>query len=319
MNVAILGINGFLGTAIGQHATGLGHSVVGISRSSIYRSIPGIPYVSGDRGDSEFIKRVLLERQIDVLVDVIPMVVTDTQPLLDCIDESIAQYIMLSSSDVYSNYELLHRCSSGDPWHGSVDEDSPLRSTAFPYRELVPRAQDAADKYLDDYDKIPIERSVQRLSSAWTILRLPMVFGPGDKQRRFRWAISPMLRGEEKLVIPRSWGHWQSTYGYIDNVGAAVALTLGDPRAENRIFNVTEKSPVSQLEWARRFASALDWRGTIALTDDPYDLFARRLQGLDLSVPFRISGNRFRETFGFSDVAGEPIALARTIESEREA
>ena len=60
----------------------------------------------------------------------------------------------------------------------------------------------------------------------------------------------------------------------------------------------------------------MDWRGTIEITDDPHDPFARRISGLDLTVPFKISGKRFRETFEFSDAIDERTALARTIESE---
>ena len=115
------------------------------------------------------------------------------------------------------------------------------------------------------------------------------------------------------------WAAWQSTYGYIENIGAAIALTLGHARAANRSFNITESTSVTQREWANRFADELSWAGVIETTDDPDHPFARRTGGLNLAVPLRISGRRFREALGFSDVVDEPTALAGTIESEASA
>ncbi len=316
MPVLIIGFNGFVGPSIARHACAQGREVFGMGRSPQPNSVSNAIYVAGDRSNPNQVRQIVLERKIDVVVDVIPMVIANTQPLLDCLDGVIDQYVMISSSDVYSNYELLHRRASGNAIPDAVDEDSPLRSTAYPYRDDKPRSTDDPDKYMDDYDKIPIETAARQLSSAWTILRLPMVYGPGDKQRRFRWAIAPMMRDQEVLVVPRMWANWQSTYGYIENVGAAIAVTLGHKQAQNQVFNVAEETPISQLAWAQKFAKITDWRGGIEVTDDPDDPFATRISGLDLKVPFKIKGDKLRQTFGFSDVVDEPIALERTVASE---
>lgn len=86
----------------------------------------------------------------------------------------------------------------------ALAEDAPLRSRAFPYRRAALRAADDPDQYLDDYEKIPIEAAVLRRAGAWTILRLPMVYGPGAKQRRFAWAIEPMLAKATTLRAGRA-------------------------------------------------------------------------------------------------------------------
>ena len=253
-----------------------------------------------------------MERDIDVIVDVIPMTLPTTEPLLAGIDGIVEQYIMLSSCDVYANYDLLQRRVSGTEYTDPVGEQSALRSTQFPYRDAESRKADDADRYLDDYDKIPIEKAVQQLSCDWTVLRLPMVFGPGDKQHRFHWAIAPMLNGEAKLVIPADWGRWTSTYGYIENVGTAIALAIGHPGARQQIFNVAEEQPVSQLEWAVKFARNLAWDGVIETTDAPTHPLARRLSHLNLKVPLKIDGARIRHELGYVDVVDEATALTRT-------
>ena len=316
MRLLIIGFNGFVGRSIALQACARGLEVVGIGRSERPKFQSDATYVSGDRSDPNQISRIVQDRGIDVVVDVIAMVVADTQPLLDRLDGKVSQYVLISSSDVYANYERLHKRVNGKACLDAVDEDSDLRSALYPYREGNPRSEQDPDRYLDDYDKIPIEAAVRKLSSPWTILRLPMVYGPGDRQRRFRWAISPMLRKQQALIIPRSWANWQSTYGYVENVGAAVAATLGHPQARNTIFNIAEETPVSQLAWAQKFAKATGWQGPIEVTDDPNDPFHGRISGLDLSVPFKIDGARLRRLLDFSDVVDEPTALRRTVESE---
>ena len=316
MRVLIIGYSGFIGQSIARAALAQATTVYGLGRSRTSNDETGAIHIPGDRADVEHVKTVVREHKIDVVIDVIPMIAADTLPLLDCIDGSIDQYVMISSSDVYANYELLHLRAQGQPLLASADEDSPLRSTRFPYRGEETRVNDDPQKYLDAYDKLPLEAATQNLVSSWTILRLPMVYGPGDKQRRFRWAIEPMLRQRETLVIPRSWGQWTSTYGYVDNVGAAVVATLGVSKAHKQIFNIAEKAPMKQLAWAEKFARASNWQGQIELTDDPDHAFAKRLDGLDLNVPFKVNGSRFRAHLDFADVIDEATAIEQTIASE---
>lgn len=316
MRVLIIGVNGFVGQATARYAESRGLEVFGVGRSACASSNGSFTYIPADRQDPEQLLQLVKDHQIDVVVDVIAMVSDDTQPLLDCLDGEVTQYVMISSADVYEVYDLLHRRGGDKETPLEVTEASPLRTSLYPYRGDAPRSQDSPEKTLDDYDKIPIENAVQNLTSAWTILRLPMVFGPGDSQRRFRWAIEPMLRNERTITIPRVWAGWTSTYGYIDNVGSAIAATLGDPSAFQQIFNVAEEQPVSQLDWLKKFATVANWSGEIELTNDPDDPFQQQLSGLNLDVPLRISGARLRQVLGYSDVVDAVSALERTFGSE---
>ncbi len=316
MRVLIIGYSGFIGRSVASSVCGRGFEAYGLGRS-----VPSIPaahitHISADRREPGHIRRVVLQHSMDAVVDVIPMVIADTQPLLDSLDGLVEQYIMISSCDVYANYELLHRRTAGQPVIGAIDEDTALRSTRFPYRLEEPRSESDPNRYLDDYDKIPIEAAVQKLSSPWTILRLPMVYGPGDKQKRFRWAIEPMLKQQDVLVIPQAWAHWQTSFGYIDNVGAAITATLGDERAHKQIFNISERETISQLEWAQRISEILGWQGKIELTDDPDNEFQRRISGLDLDVPLVVNSERLRQTLGFTDTVDARTALEKTVSNE---
>lgn len=316
MNVLIIGVNGFLGRAIASRSASLGHRVFGMSRTSMATPDVAGTYVVGNRHDPECIAKAVVENNIDAVVDVIAMTLPDTKALITRLDGFVSQYVMLSSSDVYRNYELLHRKAEGTPTFCAVDERSTLRRTRYPYRQKVPREDGASDKYLDDYDKIPIEEAVIKLSIDWTILRLPMVYGPGDKQRRFRWAIEPMVKGVKQLSIPKAWGEFQTTYGYVHNVAAAIAATIGHPAAARQIFNIAEESPTNHFEWMSRIACATNWRGEIDVTEDPSHPLARRFAGLDLTVPFKIDSGKHRAQIGACDAYSVEKGLEDTVFDE---
>ena len=317
MRTLIIGCTGFIGRAIAETAKACGIRTFGIGRTYSKDPNPGLEYIQTDRSNPDDVLRIINDHNISAVIDVIPMVEADTLPLLKALDGEIDQYVMISSADVYSNYELLHKRASGTPILEPANEQSNLRNSRYPYRQSKLREDEDPDRYLDHYDKIPIERAVQELRSAWTILRLPMVYGPGDRQRRFRWAIAPMLEGAATLTLPRVWADWTTTYGYVDNVGAAIVAALGQQRAYREIFNVAEETPVSQLAWAQKFADAIKWQGSIEVNDDPEDPFLAGISSLDLTVPFKIDGGALRRAFGFSDLVSESNALAHTIASEQ--
>ena len=42
------------------------------------------------------------------------------------------------------------------------------------------------------------------------------------------------------LLIPKAWAEFQTTYGYVDDVAAVIAVTIGKSKAARQIFNVAE-------------------------------------------------------------------------------
>ena len=166
-------------------------------------------------------------------------------------------------------------------------------------------------QWMDDYDKIPIEARVRGMTNTvWTILRLPMVYGPGDRLNRFAWIIAPARAGLAQLAVPRDWARWRTTYGYVDNVAAGILLAASHKKAARRIFNLGEAEPATHMDWARRFASALNWNGAIEESDDPDLAFARLTGKMDLSVPLMMATTRMRNELGYK----EPISLDATID-----
>ncbi len=263
-----------------------------------------------DRRDVAAVTALARARQVRVVIDLLAYTESDTLPLLDAFEGLVERWIMTSSCDVYRNYEGLHRKAACEPLP-LLAENAPLRTTRYPYR--TGRPAEAADAWLDAYDKIPLEEAL-RARSDHVILRLPMVFGPGDKQRRFRWLLKPMLAGGDRLTVARSWAAWRTSYGYVEDVADAIATAALHPAAAGRTFNLGPPDAPDHHVWIDRFLTALDWKGEVveasALNSGP-------LSALDLSYPLILDTGAFRDSCDWREPTSLDQALAHTIDDER--
>jgi nucleoside-diphosphate-sugar epimerase len=293
MKVMVLGSGGMIGRAVCRALTGRGHHVVAVTRGAALASEERQTHVQADRSNAPSILSAIKAHRIDALVDMIAYGEPETRALLNAISIALARYVLISSADVYRNYGLLHQRETGAPDPGLLVEDAPLRASRFPYRGASQREQSDPARWMDDYDKIPIEETVRKTMPRATILRLPMVFGDGDKQTRFQWALRPILSGAERATISAAWLRWTSTYAHVSNIADGVAHAVSAPKAEGRTFNLTDFPPVSHRDWVDRFTRTARWSGQFIESTDPADPIARATAGLDLTVPLLVSGEVF--------------------------
>lgn len=312
MRMLIVGSSGFIGQAIAANARARGLFVAGMSRDLRFSSVHEDAHLSADAADPTQVLNAVRAHAIDVVVDVIARTHARTGPLLEALDGQIARYVMVSSCDVYRNYGLLHRRETGTP---DLDllETSALRASRHPYRGSQPRAPDDPLRWHDDYDKIPIEDAVRSLAAPWTIARLPMVYGPGDRQARFAWALGAMLGGAGHIEAPTAWLDWTSTYSFAANVGAAVCLAAIHPAAAGSAVNIADSEPASNRQWFERLRAVTGWRGALVETDALWPT----LQGLDLSVPLAVNAAWSRTTLDFTPDISIEASLAATTAAHR--
>lgn len=300
MTVLVLGATGFIGPHVIRALEAAGREVVAGNRAA------GI-----DRRDVSGVQALVRARRVTEIVDLLAYAEADTLPLLGALDGKVGRWVMASSCDVYRNYEGLHRKASPEPI-AVLAEDAPLRTTRYPYRADPPRPPDAADGWLDAYDKIPLEAALRaRPSLDGVILRLPMVFGPGDRQRRFRWLLRPMLAGAERLAVDPAWATWRTSYGYVEDVGDAIAAAVLHRAAAGRTFNLGGPGALDHRGWIDRFAAVLGWRGEVAAAPASA-LFA----ALDLAYPLVVDTTAFRQACGWREPTPLDVALARTAADE---
>jgi nucleoside-diphosphate-sugar epimerase len=309
----VIGGNGFIGGPLLEALRAKGVEAFAMHR--VATDVSGD--VVGAREDVRRVVQLVRSLGIRVVVDLLAYSEASTTRLLDALSGRIDRYVLISSCDVYRNYGGLHRNENPAPYLGPADENAPLRRVLYPYRNPLPRPPEDPERWLDDYDKIPIERSVRKQAGfEWTILRLPMVFGPGDRQRRFAWIIRPMADRRPWLFVESEVAQWCTTYGYVEDVAAAIALSALHPKAAGKIYNLGYPDWPTQREMIARFAAHLEWHGeVIEVADGPLpgrDRYAR----LHFDYPLMVDSRRIRDELGFTEVTGPWHSLHRTIADE---
>lgn len=318
MKVMVLGATGFIGPPLVRRLVAQGHEVVAVSRHPAEDLRESAVTLIQDRGEPAALASAASAHKVDVLVDLLAMTLAATQPLLDALAGRIGRYVLASSGDVYRRYGAIHRLESEPQPVPFLDEDAPLRSRPYPYRDEPRRGADDPAAWMDDYDKIPIERAAAgRADLPSVVVRLPMVFGPGDRQRRFAWAIGPMLARARTIEVDAQWAAWRSSYGYVDDVAAGLALTATHPAAQG-VYNLGPRDAFDHLDWAAQIAAALAWTGEVRTLsrEAVAEPLRRRLDALDLSLPLVTDTRRIRDHLGYREIGGRDEAIRRTIEDE---
>ena len=310
MKVMVIGATGFIGPPLVRRLVSLGHEAVGVSRSGAF---------AADRNDPRAIARLAGAQGADAVIDLLAMTLEATAPLLEALAGRVGRYVLASSGDVYRQYGALQRKEPGGRAEAVLGEDAPLRTKLHPYRRDPPRPADDAQAWMDAYDKIPIEQAAAAiLGAAGTVVRLPMVYGPGDRQRRFGWAIRAMQAGRAELLVDAAWAAWRTSYGFVDDVAEGLALAAAHPAAGGRTYNLGPLAAPDHAVWARRIAATLGWNGELRTVDrEALDEPRRRaLDALDLGYPMVLDSRRIRDELGYAEVTDADEALRRTIEDE---
>jgi len=309
MTILILGATGLIGPSLIRRLNDRGQDVVGASRTG-----GGAGGVAIDRRDRSGLLALVRRRRIDRVVDLLAYTEADTTPLYAALDGFVTRWVMASSGDVYRNYDGLHRRGDVETILQPLTEDAPLRISRFPYRLSPPRPVEAPDAWMDDYDKIPLEAALRARSGLGsTIIRLPMIYGPRDRNRRFSWLIGPMAAQKPVILVDAQWALWRTTYGFIDDMADAIATAVVSDLGLGQTFNVGEASAPSHRTWIARFADALGWRGRVVETAGGTD---PKLAALDLRFPLVTDTQVFRNVFGWQEPTAQQERLDRTIADE---
>src|SRR6185437_7963632 len=117
--------------------------------------------------------------------------------------------------------------------------------------------------WLDDtYDKIPVEQAVMsRQDLPGTVLRLPFVYGPGDRLHRLFPVLKRVDDGRKTILLSEEMAAWRGPRGYVENVAASIAAASTDERAAGRIYNVAEQPCYSEYEWTQLVARTAGFEG----------------------------------------------------------
>jgi nucleoside-diphosphate-sugar epimerase len=318
VRVLLIGGSGFIGPFLSAEVERLGHEVFVFHRGRTH-AVPAPREIFGDRRrlvDSAAKLRALAP---DVVIDVILSSGRQARELMEVFAGAAGRVVALSSMDVYRACGLTHRLEEGPLEPLPLTESSALRTKLQTYPPAQVQMLQQIFGWLDDeYDKIPVEREIRAGSASLpaTILRLPMVYGPGDPLRRFHPIVKRVTDGRRAIIVSEKMASWRATKGYVENVAAAIALAAVSDRAAGRTYNVGEIDTLSELEWTRRIADVLGFAGELVLLpDDRVPPYLRAPGNTDQQ--WVADTARLREELGFQERVPRDEAIRRTVEWER--
>jgi nucleoside-diphosphate-sugar epimerase len=177
----------------------------------------------------------------------------------------------------------------------------------FPYRRHARGPEDL----LYSYEKILVERAANAWTQgATTVLRLPMVYGPNDRQRRVARYVDRLRGAVGRMRLNAAEASWRCTRGYVEDVAAAISLAALNEAAAGHVFNLGERETLTELEWVRAIATAIGWDGE--LLGDPG---VPPSQKANWNADLIVDTGRIRNLLRYDEFVGPEEALRRAVAS----
>jgi nucleoside-diphosphate-sugar epimerase len=311
MKILVIGGSGFIGTHLVRELSRMGHSVSIFHRGNTPAHSPA-ESILGERRDL-----AVLHPKADVVIDLILSSGAQAESLMAAFRGVAGRVVAASSMDVYRACGVLHGSEEGPLQAVPLTEESPLRTKLQTYPPAQVKMLQKVFGWIDDeYDKIPVERAILGDPELpGTVLRLPMIYGPGDHLRRFHSTLKRIDDGRRVILLEEGWAAWRSPRGYVENVAAALALAAVSERAAGRIYNVAEMPAFTELEWASKIAAATGWDGEFVTLPKEH-MPAHLVQPGNTAQHWEADSSRIRRELGYREVTTLDEAILRTVEWE---
>jgi nucleoside-diphosphate-sugar epimerase len=268
MRILVIGGTGFIGPWVVTDLIRRDNEVAVFHRGSTANVLPSsVRHITGDRRAIADAAAHIRAFHPDVVIDVILSSARQARDIMNIVRGVARRIVVISSIDVYRACGVFHGLEPGPLEPLPLTEESPVRSQMQTYpAEQISKLQQVFGWLDDEYDKIPVERAV--LSDPelrGTVLRLPMVYGPGDPLHRFFPLLKRMDDRRPAILFEEKLAQWRGPRGYVENVAAAISLAATSDRATGRVYNVAESKCHSELEWTQKIARAAHWAGEFVI------------------------------------------------------
>lgn len=318
MYVLVIGGTQFLGPFVVRELYEKGHTVTLFHRGQTETPLPSsVEHIHGNRKQLLSFREQFKLRPPDVVLDIAPFTEDDAQQVRLTFQGIAHRVVAISSGDVYRAYGRALGTEPGPPDAVPLSEDAPLRHKLFPYRGEMLKDVDDPMQWTDDYEKILVERVTMNIPQVLgTILRLPMIYGPGDSQHRLFPYLKRMDDHRPSIVLDEGMASWRWTRGYVENVAAAIVAAVLNEQAAGRIYNVGEPITLPISEWVRLIGQTTGWTGEIVVV--PKHLLPSHLTShLHTDQAMMTDSTLIRQELGYVEPISQVEALRRTIAWER--
>ncbi len=318
MRILVIGGNGFIGSPLVRELSDSGHEVAVFHRHR-NAGFSGVEQIQGDRNRLVEYRNELSRFGPEVIVDLILSSGDQARDLTRIARDVARRVVAISSMDVYRAWGLLHGVEPGPLEPLPLTEDSPLRTTRQLYPSETIQRLKSVFSWLDErYDKLAVEEAIMGDTQIpGSVLRLPMVYGPGDPLHRFFPLLKRIADGRPAILLPDDLAAWRGPRGYVEDVAHAIAIAAISDRAGGRVYNICEESTPPELEWQRKIASQMKWAGRFVVL--PREQVPKHLLPPGNATQHVVaSSKRIRLELGYCELVENDEAVRRTIAWEQQ-
>jgi len=319
MKILLIGGAGFIGHFVVEQLVASGHDVTVLHRGKTNARLPtGTGQILGDSNRLTELQTELRKLAPDVVVNFILSSGRQALDMLHALEGIAKRVVVLSSMDVYRACGVLHETEAGQLQSLPLTEESELRTQPAYTREQMELGKRIFSWMDDEYDKVPVERAVLSNSELpGTVLRLPMVYGPGDPLHRFLPIIKRIRDGRRTILFEQDIASWRGPMGFVQNVAGAITLAATRAEASGRTYNIAEEDALTELEWARLIARKMAWNGEFVVLPKER-VPAHLLRPGNFKQHWVASSNRIRQELSYRETLSRDEALSLTIRWEIE-
>lgn len=234
-NILIIGGTRNMGYFLTQRLADSGHRVTILNRGMSEDDLPETIYrLRADRTDPQQMKRALMGKSFDVVVDFVMYRQHEAEVIINLLGGAIDHYIMISTGQVYLVREGISRPFTEDSFEGRIQP--PPKANTFAYEEwsygINKRQAEEA-----------LIKAHQEQGFPYTTLRLPMVNSERDSFRRL-YSYIIRLKDGGPILIPET-PTYPLRHIYGKDVVRVIENLINDKQSVGRAFNISQEETVS--------------------------------------------------------------------------
>lgn len=234
-NILIIGGTRNMGYFLTQRLIEVGHRVTILNRGMSEDDLPDTVYrLRADRTDPQQMKRALMGKSFDVVVDFVMYHQNEAEVIIDLLKGTIDHYIVISTGQVYLVREGISRPFTEDSFEGRIQP--PPKASTFAYEEWTYGVNKR-------HAEQALMKAYQEFEFPYTALRLPMVNSERDMFRRLYSYIIRLKDGGPILVPETPTYPLRHIYG--QDVVRVIEQLIDHKQGIGRAFNISQEETVS--------------------------------------------------------------------------